>query len=343
MEMDKPEDRNRENGSVERQASKWVWKVDQGLNAEEQDEFMSWLGSDPRFGEEYRLHAKSFKEFDQLIDWQPIHGATPNPDLLAPPEATARRRVIAAFGIAATIALVIGSVFLRVNEEVESIDIALNGGEVTLADNSVVHYNDGAEFEVDYSPSERRIILKSGEAYFGVEKDASRPFVVEVEGVELVAVGTAFNVRVGSEKLEVFVEEGIVEISNFASPESWKDFGSSGDGQSRQLGQFTKAIVSLKSIGDIPQLAVISQSELKQELSWQHRMLVFKGDSLKSAVAEFNRLNKTQFVFADSTMENFQISGTIMSDNVMGLCRILEVSFGISNKSIGPEQILLFQ
>ncbi len=341
--MDKRGKRSRENDPVAVAASKWAWKVDQGLEAEEQDAFMTWLGADPRHGEAYRAHAKSFKEFDQLIDWQPIHGVTPNADLFAPPESATRKRLGIFLALAASLALVAGSLLFRGREEAGTVDIALSGGEMILADKSVIHYNKGAEFDVDYSSDERRIALRSGEAYFDVEKDAARPFVVEAEGVELVAIGTAFNVRVGSEQLEVFVEEGIVEMNHSVAPEAWERLGELEDARSRRLNQFTKAVVSLNSTDEVPRLAVISESELKQELSWQHRMLVFKGTSLKSAVYEFNRLNESQFVLADSAMEELQISGTIQSDNVMGLCSLLEVSFDISNRSLGPNQILLFQ
>jgi len=342
--MYKPGDQQSKKETLANQASKWVWKVDQGLSASEQDEFMNWLGADQRHGIAYRAYAKDFKEFDQLIDWQPIHGASPNPDLFAPRESKLRRSFPTFMGIAATIAFIAGILFFRTGDDTaKSIDIALSGGEMTLADNSIIHYNDGAEFEVDYSASERRIILKSGEAYFGVEKDPNRPFVVEAEGLELIAVGTAFNVRLGEETMEVFIEEGIVEMSGPDLSGTWSDPAENTAISSRHLNQFTKTVVFLERQEQSPTLDSISESDLKKELSWQHRMLVFDGDTLMEVISEFNRLNNSQFILEDSSLEDFQISGTINSNNVMGLCRLLEVSFGISNQLLDSERILLLQ
>ena len=39
----------------------------------------------------------------------------------------------------------------------------------------------------------------SGEAYFEVTKDAERPFLVEMEGVEIRVYGTSFNVNTHQE------------------------------------------------------------------------------------------------------------------------------------------------
>ncbi len=342
--MDKSVHKEPEEDQIAEQASKWVWKVDQGLTAAEQDEFMDWMGASPRHGEIYRELGKQFKEFDELIDWQPIHGANPNPDLFAPAGEKVTRIYPMLSGIAALIAVVLGIMFWQANDKGgEHMDLVLSGGEMTLADDSVIHYNEGTKFEVDYSRAERRVVLKSGEAYFSVQKDQSRPFVVEAEGVELLAVGTAFNVRLGEGTLEVLIEEGIVEMSNWLSSKGEENVEKSEEPQSQLLNQFDRATVNLVSRDSLPELSTISESELKQEISWQHRLLVFNGHTLSDAVVEFNRLNDAQIVFEDAELGKLQISGTLMSDNILGLCRLLEVSFDVSNKSVDSDQVILFK
>ena len=54
---------------------------------------------------------------------------------------------------------------------------------------------------------------RSGEAYFTVAKNPGRPFVVAAGGVGVRAVGTAFNVRLDSDAVEVLVTEGRVQVS----------------------------------------------------------------------------------------------------------------------------------
>jgi transmembrane sensor len=84
-----------------------------------------------------------------------------------------------------------------------------------LPDSSVVRLNKNSRLTVKFSKeySERKVVL-SGEAFFEVTKDPSRPFIVETEKSEIKVLGTSFNVLAipGSETTEVEVIEGKVEV-----------------------------------------------------------------------------------------------------------------------------------
>ena len=79
--------------------------------------------------------------------------------------------------------------------------------KITLPDKSVIWLN--AESSLSYvkgfSDSIRHIELE-GEAYFEVEHDQDRPFVVETCGISTVALGTSFNVR-------NYPEENSIQVS----------------------------------------------------------------------------------------------------------------------------------
>lgn len=72
------------------------------------------------------------------------------------------------------------------------------------------------EAELTYGKSfnefDRLIDLK-GQAYFEVHKDADRPFLVNTSETELRVTGTAFNLRVNGDEMEVEVSEGAVQLS----------------------------------------------------------------------------------------------------------------------------------
>ncbi|MEO0731221.1 MAG: FecR domain-containing protein [Bacteroidota bacterium] len=82
-----------------------------------------------------------------------------------------------------------------------------------LADGTRVVLQQGAElrFAADYNETERRVTL-AGQAYFEIAKDATRPFLVRHTDTELRVTGTAFNLRVSGEEMEVEVNEGSVEL-----------------------------------------------------------------------------------------------------------------------------------
>lgn len=86
---------------------------------------------------------------------------------------------------------------------------------VRLNDGTIVWLNalSTLRFPVTFKGAERRVHL-SGEAYFQVAKDAARPFVVDVESVEVRALGTEFNITAYPEdkKVSAALVQGTVSI-----------------------------------------------------------------------------------------------------------------------------------
>jgi len=85
---------------------------------------------------------------------------------------------------------------------------------VFLHDGSEVILNSGSKIEYDkYFTSDKREIHLTGEAYFIVEKDPARPFVVKTKNLATTALGTEFNVRAyENEKTSVTLAEGKVKV-----------------------------------------------------------------------------------------------------------------------------------
>ncbi|MDO8368526.1 MAG: FecR domain-containing protein [Saprospiraceae bacterium] len=83
----------------------------------------------------------------------------------------------------------------------------------TLSDGSRVALNQHSSLSTEFSKKQRRIKMR-GEAYFDVAKNPEKPFVIEVQKVEVTVVGTRFNVdnRSDSTKVVVSVEEGRVKV-----------------------------------------------------------------------------------------------------------------------------------
>lgn len=90
--------------------------------------------------------------------------------------------------------------------------------ELKLADGTVVHLNAGStlRYPVNFSQTGSRIISLSGEAFFDVSKDKTRPFVVNVGDLEVKVLGTKFNVSAYKEdaKIDVVLVQGSVNLNN---------------------------------------------------------------------------------------------------------------------------------
>ncbi|MEI6411292.1 MAG: FecR domain-containing protein [Bacteroidota bacterium] len=125
--------------------------------------------------------------------------------------ATPRGRTISmGFWMRAAAALiVVAGAFFLLRPKARPLEIAANTESVltdTLNDGSVVtlNRNSGLTVASAFNKKERRMKLR-GEAYFEVTSNPERPFVVEVQELEIKVVGTAFNVDNTSNPDEVIV------------------------------------------------------------------------------------------------------------------------------------------
>lgn len=84
----------------------------------------------------------------------------------------------------------------------------------TLSDGSVVTMN--ALSQLSYPnrfSGDTRAVYLSGEAFFKITPDKTKPFIINVNGVTVRVVGTSFNVKSRNGKTEVIVETGIVNVN----------------------------------------------------------------------------------------------------------------------------------
>lgn len=84
----------------------------------------------------------------------------------------------------------------------------------TLPDGSVATLNKHSAISYpEYFKEKTRKIKLQGEAFFTVKANKQKPFVIEVNDVQVKVVGTSFNVKSQSGKTEVIVETGIVQVT----------------------------------------------------------------------------------------------------------------------------------
>ncbi len=103
---------------------------------------------------------------------------------------------------------------------VESVNV-LAGTNIltdTLPDGSVatLNRNSSLTYPEKFRGDTRSVQLK-GEAFFKVEPDKARAFVISVNKVQITVVGTSFNVKNRDGKTTVIVETGVVHVSKGTS------------------------------------------------------------------------------------------------------------------------------
>lgn len=321
---------HKEEERIDREAAAWVAKKIGGFSASEQDAFFEWLAEDPRHGEWYETHQKLWKKMDILSLWIPEHSKKPNQDLLK--QSKPRFKTYWLGGIAA--ALILGF-FMFVAWEKSTTDfdhatqnfVANTYESHILPDGSIIELNEGAALKIDFTPEFRRVELVSSEAHFSVAKDASRPFIVKVRGVEITAVGTAFNVRFTGESVQVIVTEGRIELASHSTGTHGLLTNDTFVKQELNVGEMSD--VAFAQENPVIEVEQVSLGDMNKYLSWKPQMFVFNSTPLSKVIEEFNSRNQTHLVIGDAQLGDFPIVASFRSANVDHFVELLELSMGL--------------
>ena len=350
--MNTPDPRFPRDDAIESAAAEWLVRHDRGLTPAQQDEFLSWLTASAAHRESFERHRSMWGDFNALAQWRPEHGTVPNPDLLARYRRPSPWRWAApALLAAAAVALLL--VWSSANRAPHHATLAFEATtyrQETLSDGSVLDLNRGAHVVVQFTAAERRVLLVQGEAQFAVAKNPARPFVVRAGGVEVRAVGTAFNVKLAGPNLEVLVTEGTVHVSQqtvVAPATSMATGASAGPAPTAApvvlaaltAGQWT--VIPVAAVIAPPVVVQTSDPEIARLLDWQPRLLDFESTPLAEVVETFNRRNPQRLVIGDEELRALTIVASIRSDNVEGFVRLLEGTMGVRAERTQAGEIVL--
>jgi transmembrane sensor len=317
------------------EAAAWVVRHERGLSASEQDAFSAWLAADPRHRAAFAEQRWSWEALDRLNGLKTSVHAVPDETRLVPADGRppARWRFAAPL-VAAGIAVAVAIGYLQrppAAAPVLATPLALCEEE-KLADGSRVDLNRGAAISVRFTATERRVRLERGEAHFTVAKDPARPFVVEVEGVAVRAVGTAFSVKRGVDSVAVLVTEGTVAVNSPSAANAER---------APLITAGHKAVLSLSPRADATVIEAVTAAEMEERLAWKPRLLEFDEAPLAEIAAEFNRGNPVRIEIAGSGLRARRLSAMLRSDNVEGFVRLLETDFGITASRLRDDVIVL--
>ncbi len=327
-------------GDSAQQAADWTLRIDRGLTPEEQDAFSQWLAEHPQNGEAFARSQWCWSELDRLAGLQSSLPAAVDPDLLDPTKRRSiaewppRRRRAAAVTLALAACVALAFLVIRfpsANVSEKEPRVALSPlmariESLDLSDGSRIELNRGAMVETSYTPAERRVRLVRGEAHFDVAKDPDRPFVVEVAGVDVRAVGTMFNVKYTRSEVDVLVTEGRVSLDTDGARDV---LGQPGAEPSPLLAVGQRGIVSLSDRRTVA-VSTLTEAERDEALRWKPRLLDFESAPLNAIVAEFNRSNPITLIIGDDALRDLRLSSAFWSDNVEGFVRLMESGFGMS-------------
>lgn len=331
-------DSNDSDSLLEEAATEWLLEREDGFSPGRADAFAQWRSSDPR-------HAAAIARVEQtlaLLDEMPaIRGSL---EAQLGRAGAKRSRNFSRWSWAAGIAAagVIGtSVWWMAKLPVPASEYyEVEGSEpqrVALSDGSVIDLNGHSRVEVQFTGDERHVTLTEGEAHFQVAHNKARPFVVTAHGVAVRAVGTAFNVRLIADRIDVLVAEGKVEVARRKT--------------SAFFATKTTPVVPLLVAGErtqvmstsdsIPQVEEIPATQVQSLLAWQNRMTSFTDVPLSEMVARINHCNSVKLVIGDPQLGDRRVGGVIDLKQLDAFLHLLEQDGDIVSERISSEEIVL--
>ena len=344
---------------VAEETSAWLGRLDRGLQPDERAELEAWLAADPVHGQTLLRMAALWDNLDVLGELSKLIALPQTRERAVAwrPAAVAAAVVVALASLAGYLPLtrpaapsVAGHVEKAALpaeqigvEEPESAGTLLYSTRIgeqrteRLPDGSLVQLNTASSLEVAYDDAVRRITLLAGEAQFAVQHDASRPFIVEAQGRTVRAVGTAFNVRVRDQGIEVAVTEGRVLVA--AASMSADEVMTPSANDSGKVAATAGQVVSID--GDRLTLQAVSTEEMSDRLAWQRGMLVFDGEPLASALSEVTRYTGVRFEFEDEQVAQIRVGGFYKANDIEGLTRSLQQNLSIRTTQVAPDRIMI--
>jgi transmembrane sensor len=303
-------------------AAEWLCERDTGFTPNRASEFAAWCAADPRHAAACRRVERTLALLDEL------------PTVRAPLERRLRtlpddRSQLVAFrrwawlGAAAAV-LLAGLVFWRWRPEPAAptwhyaTDRTVQRS-VALPDGSVMDVNVDSDVTVRFTPAERHITLNRGEAHFQVAHKPDWPFIVTAGDVAVRAVGTAFEVRLTTEVVDVVVVEGKVQLGRKLAGNS-----PAAAEPPPVLLAGERAWMVRHALAEKPRIQGIDADSIRSLLTWQTPMVSFTDVPLRDVITRLNRHAGIQLALEDEEMGDRKIGGMIALDQIDAFVRLLE-------------------
>ncbi len=272
------------------EAADWVFRNREATqSADDKALFQKWLERDPANQHAYTMAEKLLGDAQTAIKAGPAlreHKIKP----------INRTKPVA--GTILSLALA-GSLFVLLDGplylEADLMSGAHDMPNMTLDDGSLIQINASSAVAFHYDDKQRTIRLLKGQAFFQVAKDSERPFVVEAGNARVTALGTAFDIRLGSDDTDVTVTESTVLLETTDKTQ-----------QATRVTQGQQAVLNRNSgkadIRDVDELTA---------LAWKRGQLAVDNAPLSLVIEEMNRHFSGRIMLIGNNLSNRRVSGTI--------------------------------
>jgi len=161
---------------------------------------------------------------------------------------------------------------------------------VNFPDGSVGVLNANSSFTYPEKFGDQRAVSFKGEAYFDIVK-SDKPFVIDVNGVNVQVLGTAFNLITTDSEVKLYVDRGLVAFEK--------------DGEQTKVSAGKEAIFNKKDL-----TVSILDAPSSNIMSWRNGKFNFDQTPLSEALNELGQFYQVQFKLSNDGLNACKISAT---------------------------------
>lgn len=186
---------------------------------------------------------------------------------------------------------------------------------IQLPDHSDVRLNAETEIRYDLNDKKQRKVYLRGEAFFKVEKDQNRPFIVDLGELQIEVLGTSFNAQTyeNEDFIETSLVEGNVKLTGRRLSNSY---------QLKPMEQ----MIYCKSDGSLK----IIPLDIDLELSWMSDRLVFNSEPLYKVVHQIERWYGVNIDLQCSEIKDDLISGSFYKEELKDVLEAIKIQYNIT-------------
>lgn len=179
--------------------------------------------------------------------------------------------------------------------------------QIILPDGSKVWLNEGSklEFPKAFNGKSRTVYL-SGEAYFDIQHDENKPFLIYTGKLLTTVLGTAFNIKSDDQTLVVTVTRGKVKVED--------------DGKLLSILSPNQQL----SVNLSDRISTEKTVDAKAVISWQDTDLLFDDITFADAAIQLEQHFQVRINFSNEQLKNCRFSGSALDgDNLEKILKVI--------------------
>ena len=208
---------------------------------------------------------------------------------------------------------------------------------ITLPDGSIVVLNAASKitYSTNFGFSSRELSLE-GEAYFNVRTNPDKPFTIHTSDIDVLAFGTAFNVKAYPEDPTIVttLEHGELRVNSrndnsldvtLKPKQNVVYYKNNPIAVKQEISTNNRVSPSVEK-NDVPVVTVSEDVNVSLHTSWKDTEWLIESQTFGELAGSLERRYNIRMIFGSNDLRNYRFSGTIRNETIEQILNVLTFS-----------------